>query len=141
MWGTYCSNGQQYAYVDNVQKNLNLGGATLTNNRRSESKLRTYTTWPEVSENNKGNQGLDEGDRVASTAQGWLGMMSKLLHYWGHVLALVLCEGKLCVAGLSAAVACEDTSTIGAASSDVVHVEHACTKGVANGDEKHSMVH
>lgn len=35
LWDTYCSNGQQYAYDDNVQMNLNLGMATLTNNRAS----------------------------------------------------------------------------------------------------------
>jgi hypothetical protein len=37
----------------------------------SEQAVHIYDE-PDVSENNRGSQGLDEGDRVAFTAQGWL---------------------------------------------------------------------
>lgn len=48
LWDTYCSNGQQYAYDDNVQRNLNLGVATLTNNRASCAHIRQSRMYPET---------------------------------------------------------------------------------------------
>ena len=70
LWDTYYSNGQQYVYVNDVQRNLNLGVATLTNNGTSCAHIRR--AGPDVSGNNRRSQGLEEGDRVTFTAQGWL---------------------------------------------------------------------
>nr|CAB3499580.1 unnamed protein product [Digitaria exilis] len=85
--------------------------------------------------------------KTIGEAEGWTKVTVLLLLHkdgWlrhGHVLALVLSELKLSLAGLSAAVASKHARTVGAASSDIIHLEHSCTKGVANGDKKHSMVH
>ena len=67
--------------------------------------------------------------------------LGELLYEGGHVLALVLSKGKLRLAGLPASITSEDSSTIGAAPPDVVHVKHARAEGVADRDEEHPVVH
>lgn len=77
----------------------------------------------------------------SSARSGSASDLSELLHEGSHVSALVLGKGKLCLAGLPAAVASKDSSTVGAASSDVIHVEHARAEGIADWDEEHPVVH
>lgn len=66
--------------------------------------------------------------------------LGKLLDYCCHILPLMLCKRQLSFTRPSCAITSKNTSTIWRTPSYRVHLKHASSKSIPNGNKQHSMM-